>query len=483
MASGSEIHDPRLRGSQSEAVEKLAPTSNAEEILDFPRPECDYSNDDIGGMNEKVKNSLLQQGYTVREGNFHIYYDFAAFASNPGARYWVYDLLESESVNPIFSLEKPSSAVLYLGCTPSSTKYFSFRSYAFKSKRELVFASLGDSINNLVINTTQSGASWTQEEAPDPAGKLTAIVTTADGQTFSTLTTALDEAGVPSGIVNLDAIPSSKVDLFNDRSLNFVMLHRANVWEDQDQKNAYSFQIRRVLFIDPPSDQEFDPLPDIPLRSQWSGNPEAEQPGVEQGLATLHDSILAFMESSSYTLVSNVTLKDYHLDGFECLEEGIYCLGDNRDATYLEVRNKRSFKKEEVYVLVGTNAVATGKSVYTSMGIYQLEYDRKSDGTDIDTARLVSTNIAADSRDMEHSASAFGVDDDKLMAYTMSRNCKELPAPLREYCLTVGYDEIDGLPQKMSWSLWYRTYLNPETKTAPLPSELVMPRVLKFQVV
>ena len=82
---------------------------------------------------------------------------------------------------------------------------------------------------------------------------------------------------------------------------------------------------------------------------------------------------------------------------------------------------------------------------------------------------------------MENSASAFGIENNMLIAYAMARKCNKAPKGIRKYCVEVGYDNTTEIPSKSYWGLAYRTYLDPETKTAPLVSELVMPQVLKFQ--
>ena len=92
-----------------------------------------------------------------------------------------------DSRYPIFSM-KENSAVIFVGCTPSSTSYFSWRSYAFFSRRQLVFASLGDSLNNLVINTTSDDG--------NTGGQLTSVITTADATMYQELTSVLSDNGV-----------------------------------------------------------------------------------------------------------------------------------------------------------------------------------------------------------------------------------------------------------------------------------------------
>ena len=435
---------------------------------------CDYEEHEINELYDKVKDDLIGLGYSVKEGNFEIN-ELKVAINNPGNPYLIYTFEDDNPVNLPFEFKlKPSSAVLFLGCTPSAVKYFSWQSYAFDHQKRFVFASLGDAINNLVINTTQSGTSWTGSELEDPLGKLTAVVTTADATTFSTINTALDEAGAPTGITNLDHVPHERVDLFNDKTLTFIMLVRPVIWTDEGEKEKYfSPQVRRVFMIDPPPEQSFDPIPEPPDRPQGTGDFEIEQPGVLEDLAKLHNNIAQTMESSfDYTLMSNTTFDHFPIYGDECLETLQYCIGDSRDAEYFIYGQKESFKKKDLYVFVGTNSVNTGKVSYSSIGIYQKNALRP----------IVATTIAVDNFMMEGSASAFGIDNDKLLAYVLARNCKRVPEFLRENCFTVGFDEETELPARKSWSIFYRTYLDITTKTQPLKEELYWPQILKFRL-
>ena len=331
---------------------------------------CDYETGDIDDIYDKVKDSLVEQGFSIREGRYAIAdKDFAV--NNPGNPYLAYYFKGRTEPGPRFTFKlQPGSAVLFVGCTPGASEYFSWQTYAFIHQRSMVFASLADSINHLVINTTQSGGSWTGSELEDPRGKLTAIITTADATTFSTIGTALDEAGAPSGIINLDPIPSNRVDMINDPSLNFMMLMRPVVWYDDEEKQKYFSQISRVFLIDPPSDQEFDPIPEVPARPMGDGTFEIEQPGVSEDLAKLHDNIIDSMNQVSYRLRSNETMDDMTPIGFECLEQLTYCLGDSRDARYFGYNQTDAFKRRDVYVVVGTNSHETGKVSYSNIGLY-----------------------------------------------------------------------------------------------------------------
>ena len=47
---------------------------------------------------------------------------------------------------PVYQM-RADEAIVYYGCSPPTSRYFGFQSYAFISDYKLLFASLGDSTN------------------------------------------------------------------------------------------------------------------------------------------------------------------------------------------------------------------------------------------------------------------------------------------------------------------------------------------------
>ena len=107
----------------------------------------------------QVLDTLRAKGYTITEGVQAVYAS-TAFGANPGNPYVLYQGLGHVPGTdlPAFKMPDARSAILNLVCTPPGVAYFSWRSYLF-SEPFPVFASLGDSLNNLVINTTRNTTS------------------------------------------------------------------------------------------------------------------------------------------------------------------------------------------------------------------------------------------------------------------------------------------------------------------------------------
>ena len=430
-------------------------------------PSCDYTSEEIREFNDAVSFALREQNYTVTEGEFKIR-NSTSFGANPGNPYVTYyppGLIKKHT--PIFTLS-PNSAVLFIGCTPYSAAYFSWRSYAFTSEGKLVFASLGDSLNNLVINTTDD-ASFDA----GVGGKLTAIATTADAVTLQQVQAAVLKAGVPSKALNLDAIPSSLLNMQKDRTLRFIMLHRASIWKDEDERNAYFNQNRKILFITPPPTTSINPIPLLPLRKPGTGTSEISMPKIASDLQLLREAIIKrFTSNGQHKNVppgfNNGTLKSLGLDGFKCLREGLNCRGDNRDTHYLQYHDDQ-FASDEIYVIYGTNSVLTGKCTYSNFGLYSI-----SKNPIVNRSKFTSTNLTVDNRKMSGSAASYGVSNDHLFAYILARNCEGYA----DFCLQVDTKQV---PVKKMWAVAYRPYLEPSTKTGPLLSEIVAPMTLKFE--
>ena len=157
---------------------------------------CDKTAAEIKAITDATVATLRNKNLRVVEGEMKVF-ETKAFGANVGNPYVVYfhpapSPIPSPSASlPAFRLGK-KTAVLFVGCTPASAAYFSFRSYALNRGKDLVFASLGDSLNNLVINTTGTSTSTGRKGAGSAAGSTAAVVTTADAGTYQLVKDALE---------------------------------------------------------------------------------------------------------------------------------------------------------------------------------------------------------------------------------------------------------------------------------------------------
>ena len=216
---------------------------------------------------------------------------------------------------------------MFLGCTPPPADYFSFRSYVFSTfnnlRPQIVFASLGDSTNNLVINTTGLNED-------DPFGKTTVVTTTADVTTDEAVRGAFTAAGVPSTAINTDIVPSSLVRLGLGRTADtFLMLYRVAIFQNPEEGQAYIQTTWPIIRVTPQSNQSPLPFSTPVLRKRGTGVTEEPFSSIFSAFVNQVDRTVRMQKSGRY-IVSKNQMSIVPLEGYECIEEHTNCIGDNR---------------------------------------------------------------------------------------------------------------------------------------------------------
>ena len=248
------------------------------------------------------------------------------FAANPSSPYGIY-MFDQQA----WKLDE-MEAVVFFGCTPPLAKYFSFRSYVFSAfhnlRPTLLFASLGDSTNHLVINTTGLTTN-------DRFGKTTVVISTADMATDHAVRDAFTAAGLPATAMNTDIIPSSLVKMGHEALTDtFYMLYRAAIFEDPKQGQAYINTTWPVLKITPPSQQKPHPFSTPSLRKRGTGTTEAS---YNSSFSSFVSQVEKVIKSNSSYSVTYDKMSVVHLEGWDCIKNYTNCLGDNRYADHKSI--------------------------------------------------------------------------------------------------------------------------------------------------
>jgi hypothetical protein len=241
------------------------------------------------------------------------------FAANPTSPYGIYMFDQNW-----WKLDE-TEAVVFFGCTPPPAKYFSFRTYVFSAFHNLrptvLFASLGDSTNHLVINTTGLTTN-------DPFGKTTVVTSTADMATDRAVRNAFTAAGHPATAMNTDIIPLSLVKMGHEALTDtFAMLYRAAIFEDPRMGEAYINTTWPVLKVTPPSQQNPLPFATPTLRKRGTGTTEVS---YNSSFSNFVAEVEKVIKSNSSYSVTYDKMSVVHLEGWECIKDYTDCLGDNR---------------------------------------------------------------------------------------------------------------------------------------------------------
>ncbi len=449
---------------------------------------------------DAFKAALTASGYTVKEWTYGKV-DVAklvclnalgsGYGNNAGGSYLsITDNSQGVSVASEFQLN-PNDAIVLIGHTPPPVAYFSYRSYLFKrqyegeSDRRTLFASLGDTVNNLTIKTegtlsantgdTQKNnltadAEKTAAIGPDPYNQAVFIVSTADKGVDAQVRTLAMSAGFSPDIMNTDVIPSSVVKLGKGNDFDsFVFLNRITLpayGHTQELDDYMQNPGMTVLYLSQPSSTTpLDPFPTPLLRVRGTGMTEADlMPSLEELKKAIIDKYPGYVATE---LTTQVWLNEW-LDG---IQRKANLLGEIRDTSYLRTTEDFQLKDDpdEFLVIYGVNHQATGKATYSSFVVYQ--EDKELGVSSVNSPVFTG------------SAAGYIPNNDNapyLYAWKAARNCGS-----DTQCLKIALPDYlqpcDSVDLSQNLFVAFRAYLEPATAVGPNPSELLYDRVIMFK--
>jgi hypothetical protein len=473
---------------------------------------CIAQNATTGDVNA-FKQALKKDGFTVQQG-FMGYFDIiklynmgilpSAYGNNPTTRYLQYfvppapghkvsELFSkitrvlgmSGNATPMLNI-RPDEAIVFVGKTPPECKYFSFDTYVmartYGNETRWLAANVGDTLNNLVINTegTPNGL------AGNPYNQTTLITTTADRGIDQRIRAAALSAGYPSSIFNTAVLPSTMLNLGSENNSDtFAILLRAALYNDKQAGEKYLNDTPAiVLRITPNESTKLDPYNYPELRVRGTGKTEFDlMPDLEQ----LREAILnKYSNLSATELPTSIAVPT----GSDGIQRGMDDILPDNDCCYLWTSNRTpdlptpvfpnlskyydfvphpattlGNDKNDYIIVYGVNHVATGKATYSSFTIYG------ANGWN-------GIGVVTD-QDFNGTAEAYLPNDPNakyLYVYKIARHangdphCFELPTGPGAYGIALDQ------PLYIGW----RSYLEKATKTGPSYSEIVYDRAIKF---
>jgi len=470
----------------------------------------------------KFLNSLEKNGYIVQEGLVD-YPDMAtlgcqctlptAYAYNPSSPYGIFVLppapyqvpanpysewYKEDKLYPAgwswFVRQRPDEAIVYIGTTPPEMDYFSLIAYIYDRRHDgftfpscvntddegnahdratppsaenrfPIFASLGDSINNMTIKVAGG------KDAP--FNEPVVVIIAADQRVEQKIRKTLLKAGFPNQIINTLAVSPSIVRLGVDNdsdTLNYAWrLHS----ESTPELEEYIASPGRIFRVSPeptipPSD--IIPLETPNLRVRGTGTDEMN---LLPALDALGEAIVAKYPGYDAEKIAIAPWPE----GYHCIENEQSCLADNRDdaafasafnpSTLNLLQGNTTLDSNTFYVAYGVNHQKTGKATYTSVTV-------------VNWRDKVSPASFKNS-DMPGSAEFYLGDvpnADKLYAWKIARpeNCGP-----SETCREIEYSPCtQGVGEGDPIAFVFRAYLEPETQTGPAINEVIVDRVIKF---
>jgi hypothetical protein len=465
-----------------------------------------------GDMNA-FKQALEKDGFTVQQGSIG-YLDLiklydrgvlpAAYGNNPATKYLTYfvppapgyevpDLFakiavalgKSEDVSAFWSI-RPDEAVVFVGRTPPECRYFSYDHYllsrTYGNETRWIFAPLGDTVNNLDINTE-----GTPDSLPgNPYNQTTVIVATADRGIDQRVRAAALSAGYSGDIFNTQILPSNMLNMgLENSSDNFIMLIRPALYKDKQAGDDYRNNTPAAVFrVTPNESIKLDPYNYPELKVRGTGKTEFD---LMDDLDQLRNAILnKYSDLNATELPTSIAVPS----GSDGIQKGIDVLGPDNDACYLWTSNITpnmptppfpnlsqyydfvphptiTFGDDpnEFIIVYGVNHVATGKAMYENCVPYGADgWDGVGEITDVN---------------LNGTADAYLPDDPNakyLYVYKIARHANGDPhcfvVPTGPGAYGVGLDK----PLFIGW----RLYLEKTTKTGPSYTEIVYDKAIKF---
>ncbi|MCC4769220.1 hypothetical protein FXV91_03065 [Methanosarcina sp. DH2] len=472
------------------------------------------TNDTEVNDTEAFQQALEQDGFTVQEGDLG-FFDFlrlfeegvlpSAYGNNPTTKYLIYyvppalgyevdeqiseitsTLGVKENTTPFWNLG-PDEAVVFVGRTPPECRYFSYENFVIHrtigNERRWIFATLADTINNLVIKTegTPNGSSG------NPFNQTTIIIITADRGIDQRIRDAAQSAGYLDNIINTQVLPSVILNMgVENDSDTFASFIRPALFNDtQAGENYINNSTGTVFRITPNNTTQLDPYDYPELRVRGTGQTEFD---LMDDLEELRIAILdKYNESNATELPTSQTVPI----GTDAIQRGINVLGPANDACYLWTANQSISSPtppffdtsqyypflrdpgitlgndtDEFIIVYGVNHAATGKATYSNFVIYG------ADGWN--GVRAITDE------DFSGSAEEYLPDNPNakyLYVYKLARNCSEDD----QYCYEVPYGQgAYGIELDKPLFIAWRLYMENTTKTGPAYSEIVYDRAIKF---
>mmetsp|Transcript_27687 Transcript_27687/g.36004 ORF Transcript_27687/g.36004 Transcript_27687/m.36004 type:complete len:516 (-) Transcript_27687:171-1718(-) len=481
---------------------------------------CDISDQQRSNINDQASNFLLDDfkgEYVYLEGELFFNQNQLG---NPDGKYGVIDFPwsarplflnlyckiygerhnfnQEETFCGVFYDLGASDALVWLACLPPEVEYFSLSVHLgirFEPSFWGPLAQFGDSINQLVINTTAA-------PSETPFCKTALFIATADAVTFRAIRDSYVKAGFPESAINMYPIPD---DLPNFKSgiwaMNkydlFGFQFRVNgISEDEAQEEYFqgtqeAFLVRRkrgwwdVGLWGSSAPREPMPLPEPRPR----GDGTSEIVNHAGAFQELKEAIQETFQVDGYELVYSFDMVHKVPNITRCMVDNEYapafpaqatqlfntttpgCDWFTTDALYtfppdnLDV-DLVSMTSSRVFVVVGLNQVLMGKCLYYNFlfgSAMNGEFEMPGHGFDFSCS------------DAEGSATRFApaVENvDKMITWTFARPgfCMG-----KKWCTEFNNEEIGGLIYTVE-----RKYLEPSTRIGPSSNEVLAPSVLIF---
>ena len=325
--------------------------------------------------------------------------------------------------------------------------------------RMLMLASIGNSINNVVI-TEQTGAQW-------QPGQQRFFVVTPDADVADSVTAALLRAGVPAAHIFFEKVAPEVVRVGLGKSADDLITYiRYAMPNDIVAGNEWRARLPLTLFrVRDVSGSPANPFPASGYDARhWNfdENVLAEDLDSLAGAVRSYWNQPAAPEFRSFSLYLGVDLVGQHCLGYPNPARGpMDCLGDTQDSDY-QISRSLSLDSGRVIAVLGSLGTETNNATYVSLSVNW--FPQLVGLVNIDDDRLYGTAESFASS-LDHDARLFYV-------YYIARDCSGL-----ENCAEVSRHSV---PVGEIIKVIQRNYVTPGYARGPEPTKMLNPLAIVF---
>lgn len=320
--------------------------------------------------------------------------------------------------------------------------------------RRMMFASIGNSTNNVVIEQRTGEAPWNR-----PAY----FVITSDTELAAEMTEALIRAGASTADIFLEPVSPALVRVGLDRSADDLITY---IRYAMPLDKAAGDQWRRELPVtilrvrDMSSRQYHNPLP-VPTYEQRTAN--FDENALAGDFAALLNAVRVRWAQPQATLLPFFSAyKFLDLIGQHCLgypdqtRGPMDCLGDSPDADY-QISASAHIDDGQVMAVVGTLSTETGNANYTSLSVNRFPEL-------VGVANINDTDLVGTAGGF---AGALQHNPDLFYVYYVARDCTGLA-----HCLEIPTKLV---PTGGIVKFIQRNYVNPGSRSGPDATKILNP--------
>ena len=465
--------------------------------------------------NNQVETILTQQSeYDIFKGTLTFLQNKTYPQKNPNGVYGaIYfennDIHDKESKSQFSYFLRASNALIFSGCTPPESKYFSFVPYLMdrfiynttigKYQDNLLFASLGDSLNNLLWNTRNN---YNSDNYSYTFDSLTTVIQTSDNNTYNFLLNLLTSNGINNDEINLIPLPNKYINFLpynynNDNINNWknnydtgAMVMRITIPLNITEYNEYINTNQTVFMLQPKIENTIanNTTPKIPfntnIKNTYNSNNYNEILSIYNSsiITYKHDLINYFKIKYNYTYTTEMIPIDFWKDmchndtdcyGYYCIARNGDCYGDNRDTLYRGSNIQVTNMYDDVYYIVlgiiHENSPIK-QTIYSNIAYYADYYNAWNDFGDYGITNIEYNNSGLILKGYTNINQSI-ISNIYVVQMAPYKNCIDELA--KNLC-------IQSIEEKFGWPL-IRNYLNPITKTGPNLNQTILPTVLTFK--